>query len=141
MFFLNSHTYNTSPHFWAKDMGQSMVLLGKNEYLGCILGACCLASLLAWVEFPFSTLFINIFGLGFYEGSQHLLQFILISLISCGAKIFFFLSLPPHPQWVTLIGPSLKTLRMLQPLAPMLAFYALISCINQHKICKSFTLT
>jgi hypothetical protein len=28
-----------------------------------------LPRLIAWVEFPFLTLFINIFGLGFYEGS------------------------------------------------------------------------
>jgi hypothetical protein len=34
------------------------------EYIGCML-----PHLIAWVEFPFLTLFINIFGLGFYEDS------------------------------------------------------------------------
>jgi len=77
--------YNAITHFWAKHMGQTMILLGDissahlldascMQIFGCILHAnfwvhlgCMLSPLIAWVNFLFPTLFITNFDLGFYK--------------------------------------------------------------------------
>jgi hypothetical protein len=99
-----SAIYNTSPHIWAKDMGQIGTLLCEC-FLSTLLGA-------SWVHVDpphcLSRVFIcNFIYLCFYLGiskSQHsLLWFKVISLISCDASQSLFIL-----QWLILISPSTK---------------------------------
>jgi hypothetical protein len=89
------------------------------EYSECIFLCPCCPHLIIWIWFPFLTLFIIIFGLGFYKNLGYLLRFILVRLISCHAsQSYFFVFAMGHFNW-----PITQKLRAALPL-----FYRKVTC-------------
>lgn len=103
----NPSISNTSPHFWAKDVGQTTVQLGTIlsahswMYIGCML-----SRFFALNRISIPNMFITILGLHFYKSLSIFLGFLLINLICCEACQIFFIY--KSCQLATFINPSPK---------------------------------